>query len=121
MDYREIIVDNTEYLHLSCTGSRDIESSKRVWQHIAIRLAQLDHGKVLLDEREVDLKTSISTDFQHASFVAELLRGICNRVAIIDVAENDKSNQFFETVCVNRSLNLRFFLHADHAIEWLVR
>ncbi|MCP4391620.1 MAG: hypothetical protein GY802_25215 [Gammaproteobacteria bacterium] len=120
MIYREIDVDSPDYLHLRCSGVWEMESSKRVWQHIVARLGQLDHGKVLLDEREVELETSVSIDFGQASFVADLARGVCRKAAIVDNTENSESDHFFETVCVNRSLNLKFFLSEHDAIEWLL-
>ncbi len=120
MNYREIELDNPDYLHLHCSGVWDSESTKLGWQDIADRLKQTDYSKVLLDEREVEMETSVSIDFKHAGYVADLLRGICNKVAIVDVAENSEANAFYETVCVNRSLNLRFFLHHQDAIDWLL-
>lgn len=120
MKYREITVDKPDYLHLRCSGVWDPESSKRIWQRIVTRLGQLDHGKLLLDQREIELETSVNIDFGHASFVADLARGVCRKAAIVDIAENSESDRFFETVCVNRSLNLRFFLSEQGAIEWLL-
>jgi hypothetical protein len=119
MNYREINKDNPEYLHLVCSGTWEVESSKLCWQDIAERLKQADYSKVLLDEREVELQTSVNVDFSHAGYVADLMRGICSKVAIIDGAENSETNAFYETVCVNRSLNLRFFLNEAEAIDWL--
>jgi len=119
MNYREINADNPEYLHLVCSGTWEVESSKLCWQDIAERLKQADYSKALLDEREVELQTSVNVDFSHAGYVADLMRGICSKVAIIDGAENSEANAFYETVCVNRSLNLRFFLNEAEAIDWL--
>jgi hypothetical protein len=120
MNYREIAVDNPDYLHMYCHGCWDVETSKALWQQIAAALAQSNHGRVLIDEREVELETSVSIDFKHASFVAALLSGICRKVAIIDAPENSESSNFFETVCANRSLKLKFFLREEEAIDWLM-
>ena len=120
MNYREIKPDNPDYLHLRCSGVWDSDSSKLGWQDIADKLKRNGYGKVLLDEREVEMETSVSIDFRHAGFVADLLRGICSKVAIIDVAENSEANAFYETVCVNRILNLKFFLLEEDAIDWLM-
>lgn len=120
MNYREIVVDSPDYLHLRCRGVWRKVSGKGLWQHIVARLGQLGHGKVLLDEREIELETSVSINFGHAGFVTDLARGTCRKVAIVDTAENSESDHFFETVCVNRGLNLKIFLHQQDAIEWLL-
>lgn len=121
MNYREIALDNPDYLQMRCHGRWDVEASKGLWQQIAVTLAQSNHGKVLIDAREVELETSVSVDFKHAGFVADMMRGICHKIAIIDVAENSESSHFFETVCANRSLKLKFFLREEDAIDWLMR
>lgn len=120
MNYREIEQDNPDYLHLHCSGAWDSESTKLGWQDIADRLKQTDCSKLLLDEREVELETSVNIDFSHAGYVADLMRGICSKIAIVDTAEYSEANAFYETVCVNRSLNLRFFLQQQDAIDWLL-
>ncbi len=119
MSFREIFVDRTDYLQVQCIGTWDMDSSRQCWSNIAQRLRQSGCRRVLLDDRELLIETSINADFDHARYVAELLRQLCDRFALLDIEENSEINHFFETVCVNRGLNLKVFLQEKDAIEWL--
>ncbi len=118
--FRYEIVQREGYLLMHCEGTWDHASSRDRWRQLAQSCSRLEVDRALVDDRDLVIETDISTDFEHASFVAKLLRGPCHKLAIVDRYENNAANQFFETVCVNRGLRLRFFSTADDALDWLM-
>ena len=121
MSFREIFVDHPDYLQVRCIGTWDMDSSRQCWRNIAATLQQSDCRRVLLDDRELLLETTVNSDFEHARYGADLMRRQCDRFALLDIEPNNEINHFFETVCVNRGFNLKVFLQEKEAIEWLTR
>ncbi len=120
MKFRYEIEPRQGYLSMRCEGPWEPGTSREAWQQLADGLALLEHGLALVDDRAIELETSTSLDFRHASFVADLLSPISRRVAVLDCEENSGANRFFETVCVNRGLRLRFFVEQQAALDWLL-
>ncbi len=121
MSFREIFVDHPDYLQVQCIGTWDMDSSRQCWRNIATSLRQSGCRRVLLDDRELLILNTINTDFEHARYVADLLRSLCDRFALLDIEQNNVINHFFETACRNRGLDLKVFLQEKQAIEWLIR
>lgn len=121
MSFQEIFVEHPDYLQVQCIGTWDMDSSRQCWRRIEATLRQSDCRRVLLDDRELLVETTINSDFEHARFVADLLRSQCDRFALLDIGQNSEINHFFETACVNRGLDLKVFLRENEAIEWLTR
>ena len=121
MSFEEIFIDHPDYLQVQCIGTWDMNSSRQCWRNIAAALRHSNCRRVLLDDRELLVETTINSDFVHARYVADLLRSLCDRFALLDIEKNNEINHFFETVCLNRGLNLKVFLQEKEAIEWLVR
>ncbi len=105
---------------MRCEGTWDSKTSRECWQQVRQSLEQLGLDRALVDDRDILLETDASTDFEHAVFLVETLGSVCRKLAIIDRAQNDEFNSFFETVCVNRGLRLRFFTDTASAIDWLL-
>ena len=94
-------------------------ASRKNVDDVAALLDAGPHDRVLLDAREVIVETDTVTDYEQASYTAEVLTGRCVKLAILGREEDQQDNDFFETVCQNRGLELRFFLDEAEAIAWL--
>lgn len=119
MSYREIFIDHPDFLHLQCIGTWSMDNSLQCWRNIATALQKTNHRRVLLDDRNLHIETTINTEFEHAQFVADLLRSHCDRFALLDIEQNNEVNGFFETVCVNSGLNMKIFVNETQAVDWL--
>ncbi len=118
MDYREVMVEYPDYLRVTCFGRWSENTSEAMWRTVAERLSQSDHQRVLIDDRQLEVDVKPVEDYEHATLVVGVLRGCARRVALLDELSDD--TQFFETVCVNRGLNLRLFDDEAAALEWLL-
>ena len=118
-EYREEIIENPDFLHLRSSGRWSVEHSNDSWQRLADLLSKSGVSKVLIDERDLVIDTNTNLDYTHAAFVSDLMARLCRKVALLDIPENSEQNRFFETVCVNRGLNLKFFLREQEAVDWL--
>ena len=121
MSFEEIFVDCPDYLQVQCIGTWDMDSSRQCWRNIETTLRRSGKRCVLLDDRDLVIETTINTDFEHACYVADLLRRLCDRFALLDIEANNAINHFFETVCLNRGFNLKVFLKEQEAVDWLTR
>ncbi len=75
---------------------------------------------VLIDDTDLEMEFSVSSDYENAVFVSNLLRSVSPRIAIVDNPDNSEGNRFFENVCVNRGLNIRCFDDQQEALDWLL-
>ena len=120
MKFRYEILPLEGYLSVRCEGNWDPKASRECWRQVLQSLRQHGTDRVLFDDRDIELETDPNIDFEHAEFVAETLGGVGRKIAIVDKSKNDESNSFFETVCVNRGLRVRFFSDPASALDWLL-
>ncbi len=103
-----------------CEGTWNAKASRECWQRVLEELERAGLDRVLVDDRDIELETDTSIDYDHAVFVAETVAGMCRKVAVVDTPKNSEPNSFFENVCVNRGLRLRFFADTVSAVGWLL-
>ena len=118
MDYREEMVEHPDYLRVTCFGRWSENTSTAMWRTVAERLIQSTHKCALIDDRNLTVELNPVDDYEHANLVVDLLRDCARRVALVD--EITEETRFFETVCVNRGLNLRLFGDDETALAWLL-
>ncbi len=108
------------YLYAFVTGEKDsYEISKQYWQEIADECKKSGIKKVLIEE---DLAENVSMPEMYR-FASEIPRlgffGI--RVAFVDRRQDQQRlNQFGETVATNRGLFSRVFNNFDDGEKWLL-
>jgi len=87
---------------------------------MAIIKAALDHGsvRVLCDESCLEYSLGTIDTFESARFISQHAPKIA-KIAILCRAEDIDTAIFWETVAVNRGLQVRVFNRADKAEEWL--
>lgn len=120
MKFRYDIAPRDGYLLVRCEGTWDAKASRECWQQVLAAFEREGLDRALVDDRDLEVETDTSIDYDHAVFVAETVSGICRKVAVVDTPKNSEPNSFFENVCVNRGLRLRFFADRLSAIEWLL-
>jgi hypothetical protein len=123
MDFELRFDENDEYITATLTGIRRpdtlIDAAAKTSAHCR------DRGVffVLIDVRGMSGGLDTMETFEVAGHEipqqADTRKLV--RSAILDHPENIKRIRFFETVAINRGLNVKVFDDEDRAIEWLQR
>ncbi len=79
---------------------------------------RLGAEKILCDERQLIYALGTFNTFESAEFIAEHVPKIA-KVAVVCDPSNLGEAQFYETVVVNRGLELRVFTQMNEAKNWL--
>ncbi len=120
MAFREEVIRNPHYLHIRSTGVLKPKDALASFDMIAAKLDETGHDLVLLDDSAAELESAPMFEYEQASHAAQLFAHRCRRFALLGNPDYLDYNEFFETVCVNRGLNLRHFLAEDEALAWLL-
>ncbi len=115
--YRMNSEDSVLYVR---TSGKD-ESMEEVMQYgLAVIQAAVAHGaeRVLCDERELEYALPTFSTYEAAKFIAEAAPRVC-RVAIVCNPRDAENGAFWETVAVNRGLNVRVTTDLESAIAWV--
>ena len=111
-------IENT--LLLVKTSGYD-ESLEEVQQYgLALIQACQEHGvtRVLCDESELEYRLGTLDIFESAAFMSQAAPEVA-RAAIVCNPRHAADAQFWETVAVNRGLQVRFFPDIEKARAWL--
>ncbi len=106
-------------LYVKASG-RD-ESEEEVKQYgMAVLEMALARGveRVLCEETELEYALGTFSIYEAAKFIAEVVPKVC-RVAIVCSPRDLQSGAFWETVAVNRGLNVRVTTDLDLARVWI--
>lgn len=114
-----VVVDNPDYLHIEVTGVWSRETARQLLDDFAAMVLESGHVKVLADTREQVVESSVGLEYRLAEYFASLFEGKNYRIANL-VKEGDPFAAFFETVAVNRGVDMRTFSGEQEAREWLL-
>ena len=73
----------------------------------------------LLDIRKIEHNPSVFSDYQDVKQLIEAGIRKLGKMAILDKPERGEANSFFETVAINRGVNICFFYVKENALDWL--
>jgi hypothetical protein len=107
-------------LHVEASGNDD--SLEQVKQYgLAIIDAAIAHEakRVLCDERALEYALGTFDTFEAAKFIAAMAPKVA-RIAIVCKPKHIEAGDFWETVAVNRGLQVRIFTDIDEAHSWLI-
>ncbi len=114
------IIHARDFIKTTATGILDFASSKQAIVDIASQIKQPGEYDVLVDNREAIAKLSITELFELGKALADCPALSRSRVGLVVPARAMKQADFFETVAVNRGVQVRTFTNFDQAIAWLV-
>jgi hypothetical protein len=87
-----------------------------------IQLAKSErYHKLLLDLTEREFKLSSFTIFKSAAFIAENNTEADGKLAVFHRPEDYQNLHYFESVALNRSLNVNIFTELEEAEKWLMK
>ncbi len=121
MSYKMSIKKESDFLHINVTGVQSRETVTAIAWDVLEACEENEVSKVLVDVREMTGRL-VGLDAYEVSaleFPKLQEKGILKRAAVIDLEENSENSRFFETVAVNRGINIRIFSSADEAVDWL--
>jgi hypothetical protein len=102
------IIDNEDQLH------------EVVLEVIQIAKSE-GYRKLLLDLTEREFKLSSFAIFKSAAFIAENNTDANGKLAIFHRPEDYQNIHYFESVALNRRLNVNIFTELEHAEKWLLK
>ena len=97
------------------------ESLKEVQEYgMAIYQAAIMNkcSRILCDERELEYRLNTLDTFKSAEYISESVPTLA-RVALVCKPDNINDASFWETVAVNRGLQVRIFTDRDKAEKWI--
>lgn len=117
IDFTAIVESDT--LVVRATGFDERLEQVLEYGLAVIRLS-LQHGvtRVLCDERELSYRLHTNDIYASAAFIAEQAPHL-HKVAIVFDPQSIEDALFWETVAVNRGLQVRMFKELDAARAWL--
>ena len=113
------IVCDGQLLRVKASG-KDDDLSDVMNYGMAILTAALEHGvtKILCDETELEYAIGILDTYESAKFIAENVPEV-SKTAIVCKVSQMADAVFWETVAINRGLQVKAFMDLAAAREWL--
>ena len=114
------VINTKDFIKTTVTGTLDFAASKQAILDILSLIKQSGEYDVLVDTREAESLLSTMNLYELGEALAShpILRRsrIC---LLVPMSSIDKAG-FFETVAVNRGVQIRAFTDFEQAIAWLV-
>jgi len=111
-----------EYLFVKSEGfQKTISDHLKYFRSIFASAAKHKQRRILIDNRDVTFTTDSYDNIKIAdSLESSLLQNMGFKAARIEREEQLAPAKFFETVVLNRSLNLKAFPSEREALDWLL-
>ena len=122
MAYKTDITVKKNYVYSYVSGEQSFENHKELALYLAGVCAKEKKDRVMINICGIYGQSPGSIkDFELAQFLQALLGQTIRKIAIIYLPENEQYIRFFETAARNHGIDLRVFLGAEEAEEWLVK
>ena len=121
MTYNLKIVNRGDYLLLTATGTRSMDSVLSMTKDVLAACAREKVKKALVDVRAMvgKLTTMEAYDLSQHHFPVMRDLNLLVRLVIVDQKENEARYRFLETVAVNRGLSIRYCNDPQEGAELL--
>jgi hypothetical protein len=114
-DYEVTIDDDAGVLRIAALGAFALESTKRLFDRVALDARRREAKRVLLDFRGVVGRITTMERFELGEYAAAR---ITTKIALIALPET--VDHFGETVAINRGAKGRVFTDESEALSWLL-
>lgn len=119
MKYNLEISERSEYIFITVKGRWNDSIPEGFFNQISEIITEKSHLPVYFDLTNLEMISSIASDYFDAKKMADSNLFFGKKVAILDVISRKKHNDFFEIATQNRGLKVKFFYKENEAIEWL--
>jgi hypothetical protein len=121
MDFQVRVEARDGYVEATLTGVRTPATLMAAAEQVTGFCNELKIFKILIDVRQMRGKLDTLETFEIAGHRMPQRPGtrLITKSAILDLPPNMDRIRFFETVAVNRGLNVRVFDDEAAAVEWL--
>lgn len=110
----------TEFLRVTAKGcDENLQEVMAYGAAILNKCYETKCTKVLCDERELQYRLNTGENFDLAAHLADAVPMV-GKVAIVHAPQFAKAMKFFETVGVNRGLQIKAFVDISKAENWLI-
>lgn len=114
------VISTKDFIKTTVTGKFDFAASKQVLVDILSLIKQPDEYDVLVDTREAESLLSITDLYKLGEALASQLILRRSRICLLVPMRDIDKVDFFETVAVNRGVQIRAFTDFEQVITWLV-
>lgn len=114
------VINTKDFIKTTVTGTLDFAASKQALLDILSLIKQPGEYDVLVDTREAESLLSIIDLHELGEALAShpILRH--SRICLLVPAKDIEKAGFFETVAVNRGVQIKAFTSFEEAMTWLV-
>ena len=114
------VIHTRDFIKSTATGVLDFTASKQAILEITSQIKQPGEYEVLVDTREAKSVLSVTNIFELGKALADQSSLRHSKIGLIAPMSDTDKAAFFETVAVNRGVNIRAFTDFEQAITWLV-
>jgi hypothetical protein len=120
MAYSIETIDRENYVHIRFFGEWPKGEGNQILGDIFAAIVTSGHRKTLVDYRESgNMDSDTMMDYDEASYAAKLPDVNRYRFAVLFKPSEVSQFLFWETVAVNRGVNMKAFQDEEEAIKWL--
>jgi hypothetical protein len=121
MNYKIDATVEKDYLMLIVAGEQSLDANKALVIMIIESCVEHQLNKVVVDIRGFEGQPGVISDYELANFSVEKGLSVLKKAALVYRKENHEFTSFFETVAINRGLNVKIFLEPDEAVGWITK
>lgn len=115
-----MVINTKDFIKTTATGILDFAASKQALLDILSHIKQPDEYDVLVDTREAESLLSIIDLYELGETLASAPLLYRSRICVLAPPRDIDKAGFFETVAVNRGVQIKVFTDFEQAITWLV-
>ena len=121
MSYKIDTIVEKDYLKLIVSGEQTHEDNRALVVKIIESCVEHKLGQVVVDIRGLRGQPGVISDYELATFSVEQGLSVIKKAALVYRQENYEFTSFFETVAINRGLNVKIFVEEDEAVAWITQ
>jgi hypothetical protein len=114
------VIKARDFLHVKAEGVFDLRRSIEALREVVFAGAGSHDWHVLLDTRHAENRLSVADLWKFASIVADQLRSMSRKTAVLCPVERFDRAEFFALCAENRALRVRAFVSYEEAMDWLL-
>jgi hypothetical protein len=114
------VINTRDFIKSTATGVLDLAASKHALLEIISQIERPGEYELLIDTREAQAVLSVIDVFELGEALANEPSLRRSRIGILAPMSDADQAAFFETVAVNRGVNIKAFTDFERAITWLI-
>lgn len=123
MSYELSFNEEPDFLSVNVTGTRTHKAAVALAWDVLSACKERTASKVLVDLQQMtgQLDRVDAYDLAAVEFPKIQKTGVLTKMAVVDLEDSMERLKFFETVAVNRGVNMKIFSSVEKAAAWLAK